>query len=492
MAFTDRRRRWIGRGTLALLWLGTVAVAPAAAQLISPGQLSRPHAQLEGLRNCTKCHELGKPGIANVRCLDCHTHLATELAQHRGFHAPLATKNCAECHKEHFGRDFTLVRFDTTGFDHHARTSYALQGAHATLACRKCHTPALIADTAIRRVQNTFAGLGTTCRDCHTRDDPHGRQFATRACTDCHTQDTWKTAPRFDHAATRFPLTGRHADVRCRECHRPMTPGVAASARYAGLSFARCQDCHTDPHRGKMGGDCTRCHVTDGWGRLDRSSFERHFDHATTGYKLVAAHATLACADCHDRAKTWPDSAGIALTFRTSDRGRPYPRPRAADCLSCHRDYHGGAFRTVKGGMVCSNCHTERAWTPTTFDVRRHAATGFVLTGSHLAVPCRDCHQDARGGWRFRLADTTCAACHTETNPHGQQFAGRSCDACHDVDSFRIAAFDHSHTRFPLDGRHRDVPCASCHKTRPGPHGKPMRIYEGLGTTCDACHGGVG
>lgn len=27
---------------------------------LSPGELSKPHSKLEGLSNCTKCHELGE------------------------------------------------------------------------------------------------------------------------------------------------------------------------------------------------------------------------------------------------------------------------------------------------------------------------------------------------------------------------------------------------------------------------------------------------
>lgn len=484
--------RWRSLLVISLL----LGVAPrAGAQLISPGKLSRAHERLEGIRHCTECHELRQRGITNARCLACHKPLAARIAARRGFHADLASKNCAECHKEHFGRDFAVLRFDTTGFDHR-KTGFTLEGHHAELACRKCHRASLIADSAVRAfktryaaLDQTFLGLGTTCTSCHRTDNPHGRQFGDRACTDCHTQRAWKGAARFHHDRTRFTLTGRHRRVRCDQCHQPRTRGKPASLQYVGIRFAACTDCHRDPHNRAMGAHCTRCHTTGGWKQLDRAAVERGFDHSTTGYKLVGAHARLVCAACHDR--THADTA-VRLRFRDA-ANVPYPRPVATDCLSCHRDYHAGAFaKAAGGGAVCANCHTQTAWTPTTFDVKRHASTAFPLEGAHLAVPCLDCHgSPATGSLRFRFEKTTCQACHAPTNPHGTQFAGRACADCHTATTFRIVAFDHATTRFPLDGQHRSVPCASCHPMGKDPDGKPMRIYRPLGTKCHDCHAGT-
>lgn len=568
-----------------------LACVPGAleAQLISPGPLSSAHADLEGITNCTKCHELGTKGIANARCLACHTTLDARITAKAGFHASLASKNCAECHKEHFGRTFDVVRFDTTGFDHAAKTGYALQASHATLACRKCHAPDRIADSTVRRfaerggargLQRTFLGLATTCHGCHDVDNPHGRQFGTKKCSDCHQQRTWKQAARFDHAATRFPLTGQHADVKCDACHRPANAAVPASRVYVGVKFGACADCHRDPHGGAMGATCERCHTTagwknmnradferrfdhartgfrltglhatlacatchdasrrwpdtafvamtypaterghtyarpvarncrschrdphdgamgetcetchttDGWKNMNQADFERRFDHSRTGYRLAGAHATLACASCHDAARLWPDTAFIAMTYPASERGHTYPRPVARDCLSCHRDYHTGAFKT-SGGAVCSNCHAPTAWLPTSFDVARHAKTSFPLEGAHVAVPCLDCHRTATGALRFTMDHGTCESCHASTNPHGTQFADRTCTDCHTIASFRITAFDHSRTRFPLDGRHRSVACNACHVKRMQPNGVAIRIYRSLGTECRDCHG---
>ncbi len=47
-----------------------------AAQ-ISPGALSSPHSHLEGISNCTQCHELGNK-VSDNKCLACHTEITEQ------------------------------------------------------------------------------------------------------------------------------------------------------------------------------------------------------------------------------------------------------------------------------------------------------------------------------------------------------------------------------------------------------------------------------
>jgi len=56
----------------------------ASAQ-ISPGPLSRPHQSLSGSTNCAACHKFG--GQATLKCIDCHTEIATRLLARKGLHA---------------------------------------------------------------------------------------------------------------------------------------------------------------------------------------------------------------------------------------------------------------------------------------------------------------------------------------------------------------------------------------------------------------------
>jgi hypothetical protein len=503
----SRRGRGGRSSGLALAVLALVALGaprPAAAQLISPGKLAKAHAGLDGVEHCTECHELGKPGADDARCLACHKPLATRIAAKQGLHATYTAQRCADCHKDHFGPDFALVRLDSASFDH-AKTGYPLRQAHDTVACRSCHRPENITAADVRAYAAQHAVLATTdlglshqCASCHHKDDPHGAQFAGRACDACHDEASWKKAPGFDHRKTRYPLTGAHDSVPCAKCHTAVRPNERRSpVRYAGVPFAACSDCHTDPHHGVMRGACASCHNTANWRRLDsRAQFEATFDHSRTTFSLVGAHAKAKCAACHQPRA--PGDTLVRLQFAKDSVQQDYPRPAAATCVACHLDAHHDEFARAPGGATCDNCHGQDGWLPTTYGIARHNRETYALTGAHLTVPCEDCHVRREAGTmpELAIARHECADCHErgsgETkNPHGDQFAGRGCRDCHDTAAFKIAAFDHARTRYPLDGAHRHVPCASCHKTEMTAHG-PMVRYRPLATDCRSCHGAAG
>jgi len=182
----------------AVLVLALLALSsPARGQLISPGKLSSAHEELEGVRACTNCHELRKTGVSNAKCLSCHDALAARITAGRGYHAKLAQPSCAECHAEHFGREFKLVRLDPDTFDH-ARTGYTLETGHARVECRTCHQADRIEAVDVRswtrthgNAESTYLGLANSCTACHGADDPHKGQFAKRACTICHNAVAW-------------------------------------------------------------------------------------------------------------------------------------------------------------------------------------------------------------------------------------------------------------------------------------------------------------
>lgn len=510
--------------------------AVAAAQLISPGKLSKAHAYLDGITHCTECHEPGHQGPAASRCLACHVPLHQRIAAGQGYHASLTGRPCQQCHKEHFGRNFQLVRLDTATF-RHSLTGFVLNGAHARTACHACHKPAHITNAEVRTfmgehgaLSRTMLGLSRACISCHRSDDPHAGQFAGRRCSACHDASTWKRAVKFNHDEARFRLTGAHLRVKCEACHGPARPG--GPMRFTGLEFGSCASCHKDPHPAAMGTTCTRCHDTAGWRRVKRGALGRGFDHAMTGFALRGAHARLKCDVCHSAAQP----PGIRIRFTTGTRSGTFPRPVGRRCMSCHVDAHAGAFAHGRPGPSCDNCHTQRSWSPSTFGLERHNRDAtFKLTGAHAATPCNECHRRARPGVppRFEFArlscrtchakddphkgmfgamscdrchQTTsfkvqsfdhknvrpseCRSCHAKDSPHGTQFGNESCASCHDTRSFHIARFDHSRTRFPLEGRHARVPCASCHRPERNAAGKLIVRYRPLPTDCAACHGG--
>ncbi len=464
--------------------------APAVmAQLISPGELSNAHRDLEGVRVCTRCHELGRSGVSNDKCLACHTPLRSRIAAGRGTHARVADRSCAVCHKEHFGRSSRLVRFEPATFDHR-NAGVVLRGAHARAECRDCHTPARITDPAVRSfkgragaLSGTWLGVATRCASCHEEDDPHAGQFAGRGCEECHGQEEWESTPRFSHEEARYRLTGAHRGVECAGCHRAeRAAGGAVVTRWRPVAADGCVACHRsdDPHGPAMSERCEDCHVTDGWSRMDVRGFEQRFDHAATGWPLRGAHADVACDVCHKEGSAGED---IRIVFAGRSAGG-YPRPRAEACASCHVDPHDGAFEEEG----CDSCHGDRAWTPSRWDVARHdAEAGYALEGAHAAVPCVACHLDDAGAARWSYPDTRCVACHQD--PHAGQFADRECEACHDTGGFDLPDLDHAATRFPLDGAHAGVACEACHVTETAPGGARFVRYRPLGAACADCHG---
>jgi hypothetical protein len=492
-------------GVLLLLLAGPL-VRSAAAQLISPGKLSETHAELEGIRSCTSCHELRARGIEAGLCLDCHVPLRGRIEAGEGYHlATDASDGCARCHKEHFGREFALVRWEPSEFEH-SEVGWEPEGAHTSLDCRECHTSALVRSPEVRTfkgrygaLSRTYLGLQTECVACHQRDDPHDDQFSGRTCDTCHGQEGWDDPVGFDHDQTRYRLTGLHARVECAECHPPQTEAASgpeartADLRFTDLSFGQCSSCHIDEHDGGMGATCSACHVTSGWNRVGEDVLRDLFDHAGA-FQLEGAHAETECASCHGRTPYATDA--MRIRYRPGTQRKAYPSPVADGCVSCHLDEHDGEFVESAAGGACDRCHGQAEWYPARYDFRRHNdETTFLLEGAHLATPCIACHPGSETNVvpepRFRIGSgDACVVCHAPDDPHGGQFEGQACDSCHGNRAFDIHRFDHDRARYRLDGAHGGLECAECHPTEPSPAGGEMRRYRPLGTECADCHGG--
>ena len=474
-----------------------VAALPAGAsvseaQLISPGKLAAPHASLEGIRQCTQCHQLRHKGPSTDKCLACHTPLGALIEAGKGLHATYDVGTCATCHRDHLGTDYSMVVFDTATFVHDS-AGYALKQSHAEAGCRDCHTADHVTAATVRQFKSgngdlntTFLGLTPDCQACHGNEDPHQKQFPGQTCDQCHDESVWKEAPRFDHDDAEYRLTGEHRTVTCETCHPVRSnKGGTTTMIFGGLAFGRCNDCHQDPHQGGMTGGCPKCHSTRGWSRINQTTFEGGFDHSATNFALRGAHADAACSSCHSTRGNQRE--GLRVTFARGSAGRRYPKPVVTDCTSCHTDYHEAEFQGITGGPVCSNCHGEAGWLPTSFGLSRHGQeTAFPITGRHILVACSACHVGPSHS--FQLEAATCAACHGDDDPHANQFPGSDCADCHTADGFTSPTVDHQATRFPLDGAHQTVPCASCHPVEQI-DGRAVRRFTPLGTACKDCHG---
>src|SRR5215510_10564685 len=210
---------------LVVVWvtlgIGILALVPRAGAQISPGPLSAAHATLDGALNCTKCHAGGRASMT-PRCTSCHREFAWLVERNRGYHARAGRADCSSCHPDHAGRNFALIKWpdgSAPRFDH-MRAGWALEEKHAQLACEKCHTEKLRVSPAValtpKRTKPGWTGLETNCVSCH--EDAHKPSLG-RSCESCHTANGWSPAPKFDHARTDYPLTGKHADVACEKCH---------------------------------------------------------------------------------------------------------------------------------------------------------------------------------------------------------------------------------------------------------------------------------
>ena len=177
-------------------------------------------------------------GATPERCSLCHAD------PHAGaFDRPVAPKRvdgrveCARCHTtETFGGA-------ETGFDHARWTGYALEGAHAALACARCHATTGAPDAGPARLA---PARGTDCAACH--EDVHVGQFAVEGRTDCgrcHASQSSFKDVRFDHDRdSRFRLDEGHRRLACSACHLRMAlEGGGAAVRYKPLGTA-CADCH--------------------------------------------------------------------------------------------------------------------------------------------------------------------------------------------------------------------------------------------------------
>jgi hypothetical protein len=190
-----------------------------------------------------------------VPCDSCHREVPLERLRSAGLRPPagspprteqfrFASTACSGCHDDpHGGRTakygscescHATTAWATVRFDH-ARTGFALVGAHGRAPCRACH-PGEGGTLAL-------SGRPTSCIGCHR--DPHGGQFARRFgrdgrtdCAACHEPTSWQSM-RFEHDRhTTFPLQGAHRSVRCAQCHLRQ-----GQMRYSGIGRT-CAACH--------------------------------------------------------------------------------------------------------------------------------------------------------------------------------------------------------------------------------------------------------
>lgn len=453
-----------------MILLALLARIPAVAQ-ISPGELSKVHAHLEGLSNCTKCHILGKK-VSSQKCLECHTEIKIRVDQNKGYHASpeIRGKECVACHSDHHGLNFQIVRFAKEKFSHNL-TGFSLLGAHAKKQCTDCHKPAFIKDPKIKKKQFTYLGLNPKCLDCHA--DRH-QQTLSANCTDCHDFEAFKPAVKFNHANAKFQLTGRHREVACISCHKTGKKNGQEFQEFTGLKFQNCSGCHKDVHENKFGQNCAGCHTEQSFGIIRGV---QNFDHDKTGFRLEGRHQKVSCNGCHKNKFT----AALQYTH----------------CTDCHTDYHKNQF--ARNGVTpdCSACHTVAGFSEFTFTIAQHNEGNFRLKGGHLATPCVACHKKESGktdtAWQFREIGKRCNDCHQDihrTFISEKYYPGSNCETCHNESRWGSVNFDHKTTDFLLAGAHAKRACRDCH-FKNDIAGIVRQQFAGLPAGCASCHADV-
>ena len=159
----------------------------------------------------------------------------------------------------------------------------------------------------------------SACVDCHKQEDPHEGKLG-RDCAGCHEAGGWARV-RFDHAKTRFALTGKHVQATCAACHM--------GNRYKDTP-TQCAACHApdDVHGGARGAACAECHQTTGWTGTK-------YDHLkATGFALTGAHSSLDCKTCH-KTSSFTDQLPKIHQVATAATIRTPPASEQA-CEKCH------------------------------------------------------------------------------------------------------------------------------------------------------------
>ena len=314
--------------------------------------------------------------------------------------------------------------------------------------------------------------------------NPHGALPDGLDCSACHTAVAWsplRTPLDFDHdRGTDFPLSGRHADAQCVQCHLDLrfdTPKVAPAA---------CASCHADIHQGRIAGPCTRCHTDASFREVPAAAV-----HARAGFPLTGSHLQAPCESCH-----------------RDDQGGAFA-PLSRECVACHlRDYQAAAAPEHAGFPTdCQGCHASLTWQGGVAFDHVTMSGGFALLGGHALLRCTSCHVLPGYASRFPAAgQNDCITCHQAQydQQHGQQGFPTTCTDCHTVNRWDEISFDHS-SFFQLKGPHAKS-CANCHttpsdftaftcftchehdKARVDDHHKQVNGYVYDARACVSCH----
>ena len=250
------------------------------------------------------------------------------------------------------------------------------------------------------------------------------------------------------------------------------------------------------------------------------------FDHLSTGFALMDAHARASCESCHQGGvlKGTPRTCdGCHVAGRRLSAGNtvmpPTHLPTTQSCDACHNSasFIGARFRHIgvmpgscvscHNGVVtdgktashvpttasCDSCHRSTAWLP---------ARGFDHAG---VVPgsCQGCHNGSRATGKSAQHMPTgtaigCDSCHASTRAwvptkwnHTQTVVTAQCASCHSGGYPPADGKPANHIPYTAAPITAAANCDGCHKgsTTTWTNGRLHASYS-LSTSCATCHNG--
>ena len=267
--------------------------------------------------SCSECHPGGQYKGTSSDCVACHLndYNSTTDPDHR---AAKFSTDCVACHGD------AAKTWEGASLDHNQ--SFALKGAHTSLACSGCH------------LGGQYKGTPSDCVACHledynsTKDPDHRAAKFPTDCVACHgdAAKTWEGAS-LNHNQF-FALKGAHTSLACSDCHSK------------GYDLPKdCYGCHaadynatTDPNHRASGfpTTCENCHYPahKAW---SQAVFQHDFPIKSGkhgGFSCTECHLTsnfreFSCTDCHTHNKATVDSHHHEVS------GYSY---NSASCYACH------------------------------------------------------------------------------------------------------------------------------------------------------------
>jgi len=304
--------------------------------------------------DCDRCHDDAHEGRFGTNCSSCHTektfnkikstgnfnHDITKfplIGKHQKVNCkechktklldPITHNNCSDCHDDYHDGELkangtiidcnkchTEIGFDDFNFDieRHNLTNFPLIESHEATPCFACHQ-------TIGQKKWKFQSIGKECVDCHENihlNELEIKYYPEQKCKVCHIESIWNKIDSFDHNKTDFVLEGKHNEVKCISCHKPVNKIFKVKFKNIPNS---CDKCHDDQHHNQFEdngvNECKKCHTPDNWSASK-------FNHNTAAFQLDGAHKQVSCKKCHSKNKE-----DDYIIYKTGN----------LECIDCHK-----------------------------------------------------------------------------------------------------------------------------------------------------------